>query len=67
MNRYILSRKVKKLLETRGYKLMCKECGCPIMIDNIVQSVGHRDMDKRTTTTIFYHAKCYDEMVKENG
>jgi len=56
MSRYILSKKMKKILEARGHNLVCKICECPILVGDLVES-----KQQRKGKCKFYHAKCYDD------
>lgn len=56
-NRYVLTKKTKKILDTRGIRLFCKKCEGLIQVGEEVESrnsrsgVGHIKL---------YHALCYD-------
>lgn len=63
MSRYHLTKKTKKMLETRGYKLICKICDCPILVGDEVES-----KQQRRGKSKLYHATCYDKSMYDfNG
>ena len=56
MSRYKLSKKIKKILEARGYDLCCKICEIPIHVGELVES-----KQQRRGKCKLYHAICYDK------
>lgn len=56
MGRYILKKRTYNTLIGRGYKLVCKICGCPLQIDDCVESKPSKYRRRK-----FYHCFCYDE------
>ena len=72
MSRYILTVKMKKILEARGHKLICKICLCPLIAGlskKEAERTGQLDQmgdeieskQQRKGKCKFYHAKCYDD------
>lgn len=72
MSRYILTKKMKKILEARGHKLVCKICECPLIAGlsrKEAEEHGQPELmgdeieskQQRKGKCKFYHAKCYDE------
>lgn len=55
MSRYRLSKKIRKILEARGYELICKICGTLIDVGELVES-----KQQRRGKCKLYHAVCYD-------
>jgi len=65
MSRYILTRKVKKIMEQRSYQLICKICEVPILVDDCVES-----KQQRRGKSKLYHCECYDKShidIPDNG
>jgi pyruvate/2-oxoacid:ferredoxin oxidoreductase beta subunit len=54
-NRYVLTKKLKKILEARGIVFVCKHCDCPIQVDEEVESKQQNNRHSQ-----IYHATCYD-------
>lgn len=72
MSRYILTEKIKKILEARGYELVCKICDCPLIAglsreqaekENRPEAMGEEIESKqqRRGKSKLYHASCYDK------
>ena len=72
MSRYILTEKMKKILEGRGHNLICKICDCPLMAglsEKEALKLGKPELigdlieskQQRKGKCKFYHAKCYDD------
>lgn len=55
MSRYTLTRKIKSILEKRGYKLVCKICEIPLLVGDEIES-----KQQRRGKSKLYHSKCYD-------
>ena len=51
---YILSDKVKKLLTSRGYNLICKICEEKFKVGDCIESKPNKYRNRK-----FYHCKCY--------
>jgi len=72
ISRYILTVKMKKILDARGHNLICKICRCPL-----IAGLSRKEAEKRGDLELmgdeieskqqrkgkckFYHAKCYDD------
>jgi len=56
MSHYILTEKMSKILKARGILLICKICGCPILVGDEVES-----KQQRRGKTKLYHKKCYED------
>ena len=56
MSRYKLSKKIRKILEARGYELICKICSTLIDVGELVES-----KQQRRGKCKLYHAICYDK------
>jgi hypothetical protein len=72
MGTYILTKKIEKILRSRGYDLICKHCGCPLISGLSraeAEKLGKLDMlgdeieskQQRRGKSKLYHKKCYDE------
>lgn len=62
MARYILTRRVYNTLVGRGYKLICKICGCQLQINDCVESKPSKYRRRK-----FYHCDCYDGSFMDIG
>ena len=56
MGRYVLTKKIKKILISQNYELCCKICLCPLQVGDILET-----KQQRRGRSKFYHAKCYDD------
>jgi len=56
MGRYVLTKKIKKILEAQDYELICKICSCPLLVGDKLET-----KQQRRGRSKFYHAKCYDD------
>jgi hypothetical protein len=56
MSHYVLTEKMSKILKARGIILICKICGCPILVGDEVES-----KQQRRGKTKLYHLKCYED------
>ncbi len=72
MGTYILTKKIEKILRSRGYDLICKHCGCPLISGlsrKEAEALGKPEMmgdeieskQQRRGKSKLYHKKCYDE------
>ena len=55
-NRYTLTKKLKKIFDTRKIPLICKICDCPIQVGQEIES---KQQSKGRIK--LYHSKCYDD------
>lgn len=55
-NRYTLTKKLKKIFETRRIPLVCKLCDCPIQVGEQIES---KQQSKGKIK--LYHSICYDD------
>jgi hypothetical protein len=72
MGTYILTKKIEKILRSRGYDLICKHCDCPL-ISGLSRAEAEKldkpDMlgdeieskQQRRGKSKLYHKKCYDD------
>lgn len=56
MGRYVLTKKIRKILEAQDYELCCKICFCPLQVGEMLET-----KQQRRGRSKFYHAKCYDD------
>ena len=61
---YILTARTYSTLTGRGYRLVCKICGCPLQTGDCVESKPSKYRRRK-----FYHCKCYEDafLEIENG
>ena len=55
-NRYTLTKKTKKIFDTRGIPLICKICTCPIQVGQEIES-----KQQSRGKIKLYHSKCYED------
>ena len=55
MARYQMTSKTYNRFQTRGYRLICKICDCPVLPIDWVESKAGGKGPK------LYHASCYDD------
>ena len=63
MKVYTMTASVYQRLKAKGYKLVCRRCGKPIKIGDLVVTSG-RQRSKRMKQ---YHYNCYEEMFIETA
>ena len=62
MVRYILTDRVRKNLESRGYKLVCKICDKKLEVGQEIESKPSKYKRRK-----FYHKSCYENSFIDLG